>query len=432
MSPLVYDEGMNMSERQWRVLRLIERLNRGEVTVAQVATSIGRSQRQVQRIRKRVAKLGTAAVIHGNRGRSPEHRISDETRARVLELHEQKYAGFNDHHLTEKLVEVEQISISRETVRRILRAAGRRSPRTRRPRQYRKRRERRAQAGMMILWDGSDHDWLEGRGPRLCLMAAVDDATGELLPGTHFARKEGTLPYLRLLRDIVRSKGIPHVAYGDRHSSLRRNDSNWTLEEELAGAREPTQVRLALERLGIQPRYAQSPQAKGRIERVFNTLQDRLVSELRLAGASTISEANRVLTLYRPLYNARFARPAQDAQTAWNPAPKDSLATADLCALQYARKVRKNNSIQIDGQVIDISESAIQAHGSFAGRTVIVRHLLNGRFHVYYEGERITWFEGRRPKRPAGAPRTLLGARKRRRQLDERKKRLDDENDSWG
>jgi len=174
---------MLMSERQWRILSLLERLGRGEVTVGEVAASLGRSRRQVQRMRKRFAGSGAAGLVHGNTGRSPKHRTSQEVREQVLALRRGKYDGFNDQHFTEKLVEVEGLEVTRETVRRILRSAGVTSPRKRRPPKHRQRRERKAQAGQMILWDGSDHDWLEGRGPRPCLMGAIDDATGEVLPG---------------------------------------------------------------------------------------------------------------------------------------------------------------------------------------------------------------------------------------------------------
>jgi len=290
---------MLMSERQWRVLSLLERLNRGEVTVEEVAASLRRSRRQVQRLRKRLAGQGAAGLVHGNAGRRPKHRTSEDLRERVVMLRRDKYAGFNDQHFTEKLAEVEGLVLSRETVRRILREAGLASPRKRRPPKHRQRRERKAQAGQMILWDGSEHDWLEGRGPRLCLMGAIDDATGELLPGAHFTEQESTVGYLRVLRDILREKGIPQTVYGDRHSSLRRNDKHWTLEEELAGRQEPTQVGRALAGLGVEVRYALSAPAKGRVERLWGVLQDRLISELRLVGASTRGQANRVLSEYR-------------------------------------------------------------------------------------------------------------------------------------
>ncbi|MFZ5893524.1 MAG: hypothetical protein ACOY0T_20855 [Myxococcota bacterium] len=147
----------------------------------------------------------------------------------------------------------------------------------------------------MILWYGSEHDWLEGRGPRLCLMGAIDDATGEFLPGAHFTEQESTVGYLRVLRDILREKCIPHTVCGDRHSSLRRNDKHGTLAEELAGRQEPTQVGRALANLGIEVRYAAVGSGQGSRGASMGVLQDRLISELRLAGASTCGQANKVL-----------------------------------------------------------------------------------------------------------------------------------------
>ncbi len=154
-----------MSERQWRVLSLLERLNRGEVTVGEVAASLKRSRRQVQRMRKRLASRGILGLEHGNAGRRPKHRTSEEVRERVVMLRRGKYDGFNDQHFTEKLAEVEGLRLSRETVRRILREAGLLSPRKRRPPKHRQRRERKAQAGQMILWDGSDARLARGARP---------------------------------------------------------------------------------------------------------------------------------------------------------------------------------------------------------------------------------------------------------------------------
>jgi len=389
---------MQMSERQWRVLSLLERLDRGEVTLVEVAASLGRSKRQVQRMRKRFAGEGAAGLVHGNAGRCPKHRTSQEVREQVLMLRRGKYDGFNDQHFTEKLVEVEGLGLSRETVRRILREAGLGSPRKRRPPKHRQRRERKAQAGQMILWDGSEHDWLEGRGPRLCLMGAIDDATGEVLPGVHFTEQESTVGYLRVLRDILKEKGIPHTVYGDRHSSLRRNDKHWTLEEELAGRQEPTQVGRVLANLGVEMRYALSAQAKGRVERLWGVLQDRLISELRLAGASTRGQANKVLSEYRHAHNKRFAVAAQDTQPAWRKAPSDHTQLLDLCALHYVRKVHKNHTVRIHGRVIDIPRRPDAAYATYAGKDVLVKHLLSGDYRVFYDGQCIAWASGLRPK----------------------------------
>lgn len=147
----------------------------------------------------------------------------------------------------------------------------------------------------MVLWDGSLHDRLEGRGPMLCLMGAIDDATGELLPGAHFVEQECAAGYLRVLKVLAETKGLPGSVYMDRHGSLKRNDGHWTLEEELRGQQEPTHVGAALQALEITVIYALSPQAKGRVERLWGTLQDRLVSELRLVGARRAVAANVVL-----------------------------------------------------------------------------------------------------------------------------------------
>ena len=394
---------MRMSERQWRILSILERLGRGEVTVGEVAASLGRSTRQVQRMRKQFADKGAAGLVHGNAGRSPKHRTSQGVREQVLMLRQGKYNGFNDQHFTEKLLEFEGLKLSRETVRRILRSAGVGSPRKRRAPKHRRRRERKAQAGQMILWDGSDHDWLEGRGPRLCLMGAIDDATGEVLPGVHFTEQESTVGYLRVLREILREKGIPHTVYGDRHSSLRRNDKHWTLEEELAGRQEPTQVGRVLANLGVEVIYALSAPAKGRVERLWGVLQDRLISELRLAGASTRGQANKVLSEYRHAHNQRFTVSPKDTQPAWRKAPSDHTQLLDLCALHYVRKVHKNHTVRIHGRVIDIPKRPNSLHATYAGKGVVVKHLLSGDFRVFYDQECIAWATGSRPKPSSGS-----------------------------
>ncbi|MBZ0234610.1 MAG: ISNCY family transposase [Deltaproteobacteria bacterium] len=417
---------MKMSERQWRTMSLIERIGRGEITVSEAAASLGRSERQMQRILKRVSTGGAEALVHGNTGRAPGNKVSDEVRQHVVELRREKYEGFNDHHFTDKLHTVEGITLPRETVRRILRDAGVGSPRVRRPPKHRSRRERRPQAGQMIQWDGSTHDWLEGRGDVLCLMAAVDDATSEILPGAHFTERECTVGYLRVLRDVLRERGIPQTVYGDRHGSLSRNDKRWSLEEELAGRREPTHVKRALDDLGVEVIYARSPQAKGRIERAWGTLQDRLVAELRLAGASTRGEANKVLRAYLPQHNRLFALPAAEAQPAWRRAPTDHVLLLELCALQYVKKVSKSNTVRVGGRVLDIPRS----NGNYAGQAVTVKHLLSGQYRIHFGGKCIAWCEGERPTSPVPGSRTELGFSKRERLQREHQQVSDDEEDA--
>ncbi len=386
-----------MSQGQWRKLDVVERVDRGELTVWEGAQVLGLSRRQLQRLRKRVRAEGAKGVAHGNAGRPPRHKTPDAIRERILALCRAKYAGFNDQHFTEKLAEAEGIPLSRQTVRRFLREAGIGSVRKRRPVTHRRRRDRRPQAGQMILWDGSRHDWLEGRGPRMCLMGAIDDATGEFLPGAHFVEQECSVGYLRVLRDIIVVKGIPLSAYIDRHGSLRRNDGNWTKEEQLAGRQEPTHVRRALDDLRVEVIYALSPQAKGRVERLWGTLQDRLVSELRLAGANDARSANKVLLKYRLQHNARFAIPPQDANSAWRPCPP-GLTPDELCAFQYARVVQNNNTVRIGKTIINIKHQGGRA--TFAKATVLVRHLLVGGYRVYYRGEYVAGANSPRATEP--------------------------------
>ena len=402
-----------MSRQQWRRLDIVERIGRGELTIAEGAQALGISTRQMKRIRKRVRRRGEAALVHGNTGRRPHHKTADALRSHVAALRRGKYTGFNDEHFTEKLVEQEGIDLSRSTVRRILRESGIEAVRRRRSPKHRRRRDRRPQAGQMILWDGSRHDWLEKRGPRLCLMAAIDDATGELLPGAHFVEQECTVGYLRVLRDIVKTKGVPLSAYMDRHGSLKRNDDKWSLEEQLAGRRQPTQVKRALDDLGVQVLYALSPQAKGRVERLWGTLQDRLVSELRLAGATTAAQANRILAKYTLTHNRRFAVSPEDANAAWRPAP-DSATVDAICALHYIRVVANNNSVRIGKRVIDIPRNP-HGRATYAKTYVTVRHLLDGWFLVFHGGQCI----GRtKAMPPTNSKRSAETAASHRRKLD--------------
>jgi hypothetical protein len=283
-------------------------------------------------------------------------------------------------HFVEKLSQNEELNLGRETVRRILRAAGIGSPRKRRRIKHRARRERRAQAGMMILWDGSRHDWLEGRGPILTLMGAIDDATNEMLPGMRFYLQESAEGYLRLLYEIARNKGLPQSAYGDKHGSLCRNDDHWSLEEELRGEQDPTQVGEAMRALCIEKIDAHSPQAKGRIERPWGTLQDRLVSELRLAKVSTLEHANAILERERISHNQRFAIPAREHATAWRPLPK-TLDLERACSFRYEATVKNDNTVQIAHYIINIPPGP--KGRTYAKAQVEVRQLLDGTWRVY-------------------------------------------------
>jgi transposase len=370
----------NMNQKQWKQLDVMGRMSAGKLTRREGAAVLGVSERQVRRQLRAYEARGRASVVHGNRGRAPANRKATKLRERVVALWQQRYRGFNDTHFAEKLESAEGIEVSRATVQRWLREAGERAAQPRRPPKHRRRRERKPQAGQMVLWDGSRHAWLGARGPMWCLVGAVDDATSELLPGAHFVEQECAAAYLRVLREVVASKGIPLSIYMDKHGSLRRNDDHWTLEEELRGEQDPTQVGCALRTLGIEPIFADSAPAKGRVERGWKTHQDRLVAELRLAKVRTMAQANAFLGAYRLRHNKRFARPAAEAEPAWRRV-RTGLDLDRVCAFLQESTVGNDNAVRVGKVVIDIPPGP--ARRSYAHARVEVRQLLDGSWRVY-------------------------------------------------
>ena len=358
----------------------------GKITLKEAWEKIGVSYRQAKRIRRAVKERGVRGLLHGNVGRPPPNRIPEALRQMVLELSREVYREFNDTHFAEKLAEQEGMVLSRETVRRIRREAGIGPKRRRRAPRHRKRRERMAQEGAMVLWDGSPHPWFGPEHPPCCLMAAIDDGTGNLLAARFFPF-EGASGYLWLLKKIVKQYGIPLIIYQDRHGALHRNDDHWTLEEQLAGRQEPTQVGLALETLGIGSIFALSPQARGRIEKLFGTLQDRLGAELRLEGIDQIEEANTFLkSNFIKRFNRRFGVLARDSERAWRKVPKD-LDLDRIISFRYTSVVGNDNTVRIGGLIFDIPPGPERR--SYARAKVEVRQLLDGSWRIYYKDQLI-------------------------------------------
>lgn len=384
MSPMKGDK-ITLSQRQLQRFKVMSLVEAGKITLKEAAQKIGRSYRQAKRIWKRVKEEGVKGVIHGNTGKPSNHGTPEELQDKVLQLSQNPYGEFNDTHFTEMLTEREEIRLSRETVRKIRREAGIGPKRKRRPMRHRKRRERKAQEGLMVLWDGSPHPWFGQNLPPCCLMAALDDATGAILAARFFPF-EGTEGYLWLLRKIVTQYGIPISIYQDRHGSLKRNDDHWTLEEELAGRQEPTQVGQALRALAIQPIFALSPQAKGRIERLFGTLQDRLGAELGLAQVTTLPQANDLLPAFIRRFNHRFAIAPRQSQKAWRPVPQ-TLDVDRAVSFHYPAKVGLDNTVRLGELLLDIPPGPLGR--SYAKARVEVRQLLNGSWKVYYQNRLI-------------------------------------------
>lgn len=345
----------------------------GRITNREGAGALHLTVRQFQRLKQRVRRAGAEALRHQGRGRPSHQRLPAAVGAQVQALLRDRYAGFNDTHVTEKLREVHGLPISRESVRRLRRALGLPARHRRRAPQHRSRRLREAAAGQLLQLDGSPFDWLEGRGPLLTLLGAIDDATSQVI-ALHFRPTEDLHGYATLLHQVFTTVGLPVALYGDGVNILVRTDAHWSLAEELAGSQTPTHLGQVLQDLGIGYVQARSPQGKGRVERLWNTLQDRLVSELRLRGIATRAAANAFLPTFLADFNPRFACPARQPQAVWRRPPRD---LDFVLSCRYHRVVARDNTLRLGPRLLQIPRGP---HGrSYAGRRVEVRELLDGR-----------------------------------------------------
>ena len=369
-----------MGEWQARRLGLVEALKRGETTNRMAARALGLSIRQVQRLKKRVAAQGAAGLVHANRGRRSTRRLDGKLRRRVEALLQHEEVRLNDGHIVDLLAEEGQL-VSDDSVRRIRLALGLKAVHARRPPQHHRRRERRAREGSMVLIDGSDHPWLGPEQPRLTLVGAIDDATSKVLALT-FRPEEDLHGYAVVLREVLTRHGMPEVFYGDRTGIAVRNDQHWSLEEQLEGRQLPPQFGRMLEELGIRYIAAGSPEAKGRIERLWRTLQDRLLKELRMKGHHAVETARDYLPGFLVRFNRRFSIAALDTTPAWQKPPRHF---ERMLACRYQRTVSRDNVVTLPGCMLHLPPGPL--HHSHQGRKVEVRELLDGRLLVLHQGD---------------------------------------------
>ena len=373
-------------QRAWVLTRACE----GTLTLEEAADLLGLSLRHARRLKAALSREGPKALVHHNRGRPAPNRTDPATAERVAALYRTRYGGANVQHFTELLAEREHLLLGVSTVRRILTTAGLRSPRTRRVPAHRRRRQRAPQEGMLLQIDGSRHDWLQGRGPQLTLLGAIDDATGTV-PAALFRDREDSQGYFLLLEQVVRTNGIPVALYHDRHGifarSKGRNQHRLTIAEQLTGQLAPTQFGRLLQELGVGSIAAKSPQAKGRIERLWNTFQDRLVTELRLAGASTMAEASTVLASFLPRFNAQFAVPPTSPERAYRPVPAE-LPYEQLFCFKYRRTVAADNTIRLGPHRIQLLADRYRL--SYARARVEIHVRMDGALAVYHEDRLVT------------------------------------------
>ena len=332
-----------MSRKEVPRAGLVKAALAGKITNQEGARALRLSVRQFKRLKARFRREGARGLVHRRRGQPSPRRVPAALRAQVVTLMTTTYTGFNDVHLTEKLQHGHALPVSRATVRRIRRALGRPPQRPRRAPQHRSRRPRAPAMGQLAQLDASPFAWFEDRGPTAALHGLIDDATSIPL-ALWFRPTEDLHGYTMVLGQTCRQYGVPVTLYGDRLSLFRRNDRYWTLGEELRGQQDPTHFGRMLRDLGIGFIAAQSPQAKGRIERLWGTLQDRLVSELRLRALQTLEQANAFLPQFLPGFIQRFARAAAEPTPAWRSAPRD---LERILSCRYSRVVARDNTVRL-------------------------------------------------------------------------------------
>jgi len=373
-------KGLTLTTKEQNKLQTLNGVLEKHWPMREAAKIMGVSERQGWRILAAYRKEGAAALAHGNRGRTPANAIPPALRQKVVTLARERYCGVNHSHLAELLEEREGITLSRSTLRRLLTRVGMPSPRRGRSPRHRCRRQRMPQEGILLQIDGSYHRWLEDRGPWFTLYLAIDDATGTV-PYALFREREDTLGYFELLKVIINQVGIPLGVYTDRHSvfHVERGPNKGNVPF--------TQFGRALRELGITHVRANSPEAKGRIERANGTFQDRLVSELRLSGASNIAEANLVLWDFLARFNRRFGVPAAQPGRAYRPLNPEIDLEGILC-MKERRRVARDNTVQYRQRTLQLFPDADKV--SYAGAYVEIQERLDGQILACYQGKILT------------------------------------------
>jgi hypothetical protein len=373
-----------MTRRELVRYQVIQRSLRKEITQAKASELLELSERHIRRLVKKVRLKGMRGLVHGNRGQPSPRKMSVGFEERIASIIGEKYPDFAPLHATEKLWERHKLRVSREKVRRIMMAKGL-WRRRRRSKEMHIWRERKPHCGEMVQLDGSHHSWLEKRGPRLVLMGYVDDASNRFFG--RFYDHEGIYPAMDSLRRYIERYGLPQSIYLDKHSTYkttRQPDTDELLRDEQA----QTQFERAAVELGIKLIHANSPQAKGRIERTFGTLQDRLVKEMRLAGVATCAEANRFLDRYLRTHNRRFMKEPLRPQDLHRPVPK-SLNLDDIFCLQGIRTVNNGYIIKWTSRTFVLPRPSL----TLRRQKVVVREWFNGRLSIRFKGKELEYKE---------------------------------------
>ena len=364
-----------------RRLHVIQKVLERVIKQVEAAEILSLSSRQIRRIIKRIRIEGGKGIIHKSRGRPSNRRIPGKIRDKVIQLYRKQYPDFGPTLASEKLLERDGIRVNDETLRMWLIEAGD-WKKTRKRRGHRQWRERKHHYGEMVQMDGSHHDWFEGRGPGCVLMGYIDDATGAVFG--RFYGYEGTIPAMDSFKRYIKKHGLPLSVYLDKYKTYK-STAKPTIQDELNDVEPLSDFERALRELGVEVKHANSPQAKGRIERLFGTLQDRLVKEMRLRGIRTLEEANIFLEEYLPIYNRKFSVSPKERDNLHRPLGRGLNLDAILCK-KTERTLRNDFSVAHNSKLYQVEE-AIQAS------KVMVQDRIDGSLRIYYKDRALRFRE---------------------------------------
>ena len=381
---------ITMSERDTHRLGVLERVKSGHLSQVQAGLELGLSTRQVRRLLTRYERQGARGLVHCLRGRPSNRRTPQTVLDQARQLISTYYADFGPTLASEKLLERHGIALSVEHTRGLMTQAGLWHPKRRRNKALHPLRERRACRGELIQIDGSPHDWFEGRAPRCTLLVFIDDATSELM-ALRFVEQETTRDYLSVLHQYILTHGLPACLYSDRHSIFVTNHGQ---QEHV----KPTRFHQALQRLGIEAIQANSPQAKGRVERANQTLQDRLVKEMRLAGINGMQQANAWLEAFRRAHNQRFAVAPDSTQDAHVPYLSSPQGLVQACSIHYERVLSRALSCQLHGKLLQIQAPGQQRQ--LAGKRVQILEHPDGQLTLLYKNASLPFEMGPKSNKP--------------------------------
>ena len=371
---MVREDRVIMSVKELRRVHVIRQTREQKLTQVKAATLLGLTPRHIRRLLARVEQAGDQGLAHRGRGKPSNRRISEQVKTKALTLYEKQYGDFGPTLAAEQLAKRHGITLSDETLRGWLLATGV-THFQRRTRPHRAWRERKAHRGELVQLDGSHHDWFEGRGPRCVLMAYIDDASSRVY--ARFYAYEGTIPAMDSFTRYVMPYGVPLAIYADKHTTYQ-SPVPPTMDEQLAGVNPTSQFGRALGELGVALIPAHSPQAKGWVERLFQTFQDRVIKEMRLADVSTLETANEFLNGYLPIYNQRFTVQPTQVADLHRPRPTSRELDRSLC-IKTARCLRKDFTIAHQGGLYQI-------HETVRAPRVLVEEHVDGTLRITHQG----------------------------------------------